>query len=389
MHGALLDGVRVVEICDGVAGAYCGKVLAELGADVIKVEAPGRGDPARHVGPFIGCEPHAERSGSFIYLNTGKRSVTVAGDSPSGQTILSQLVGTAQILLVDGLTPPAPIPDGWDGIAAHFVPSLHPERAGYARSDLTAYALGGYLYVDGAPDRPPLRGGGPQPAHAAANYGLLAILAARYADRGKPRQRTILVPEAECMATMHWYTTVMWTYAGIKKRRIGSRLDIAHPVSLYPCRDGWVAIGAGGDRAWRMLVIGMGQPELADDPRYADAWSRLQRADEVDALITEFTSTRQRQEVMETLQQLRVPCGYVSTPQDLLRDPQYQERNYWQTVEQDGVGALRMPGWPFQASNLAFVQRPAPQLGQHTVEVLSELGWSAEDIRRLRGEHVI
>jgi crotonobetainyl-CoA:carnitine CoA-transferase CaiB-like acyl-CoA transferase len=384
----LLDGVRVIELATSVAAGYCSKVLAELGATVVKIEQPGFGDPLRSVGPFIGSVPDPERSAGFIYLHAGKRSVTLDWEHVAGQEILRRLIERADLLLLDARqNPPAGAGQGRTTVV--FQDTGHPAHRHYVLSDLAAYALSGYLYVDGAGDRPPLKGGGPQPAHTAGNYAIMAVLAQRFADRGQLQTRRIVVPVAECMATMHWYTTVMWTYARIKKRRIGNRLDIAHPVSLYPCRDGWVAIGAGGNEAWRLLTIALGRPELAEDERFADAWLRLERADEVDAVIEEWTRARTRAEVMSILQAFRVPCGLVSSLEDLLADPQYQARGYWQRVDQPRVGVLAFPGAPFKAATLDFRTRPAPLLGEHTTAELTAVGLSPEDLRRLRGEHVI
>lgn len=385
MGDTLLDGVRVIELSTSVAAAYCGKVLAELGADVTKIEAPGTGDPARSYGPFLGDAPDLNSSAGYIYLNTGKRSATIDWMQSAGQYLVSQLAAGADLLLIDGNQRDF----GCSGTVVEFVGTAHPEHKGWAVSDLVGYALGGYLYVDGAAERAPLKGGGRQPAHAAANYALMAVLAQRFADKGGRRGRRITVPEAECMATMHWYTTVMWTYAHLLKRRIGNRLDIAHPVSLYPCQDGWVAIGAGGNDAWRLVALAAGYPDLADDPRFAEGWSRLAHADEVDTIVREFTMGRTRADVLVTLQTLRVPCGYVSSPNDLLHDPQYVARGYWKTVEQPEIGPLQFPGAPFEAPGIAFAAKYAPRLGEHTEEILVELGVSADDQRRYRWDHVV
>jgi len=388
MDTALLEGTRVVELASSIAAAYCGKVLAELGADVIKLEAPGVGAPTRAYGPFVGAVPDPERSAGYIYVHTGKRSVTIDRAAPLGQSLISRLIADADVTLIDR------VPDSADefpcpGTTVEFVGTAHPEHQHFVVSDLVGYALSGYLYVDGSGEREPLKGGGRQPAHTASNYAILALLAQRFGDDGRRSGRRIVVPEVESMATMHWYTTVMWTYARIKKQRIGNRLDLSHPVSLYPCRDGWVAIGAGGNDAWRLLALVMERPELADDPRFADGASRLQRADEVDAFIKEYTSLRTREDVMSTLQGLRVACGFVSTPHDLLVDPQYGAREYWQMLDQPGLGQLATPGAPFKDAELEFQARPAPRLGQHTADVLQTLGISAEDQRHMRWDHVI
>jgi CoA:oxalate CoA-transferase len=384
----VLEGVRVVEFSNDGSAAYCGKVLAELGAEVIKVESPNGGDFRRRYGPFIGQHPDPERSGGFIYLNAGKKSITLNRGEFLGQRIALQLTTASDIVLLDTGDPVAEDEDACQGTTVVFAGTSHPRHKHFRVTDLVGYALSGYLYVDGAAEREPLKGGGEQPAHTAANYAILAILAQRLKDDGQRRPRRILVPMAECMATMHWYTTTMWTYMRIKKRRIGNRLDTGHPISLYECSDGWVAIAGAG--AWEAICALVGRGELAEDERFGDGWSRLQNADEVDEVITAYTLPRSREEVMSTLQELRIPCGYVSTPEDLLNDPQYCARGFWQQIQQPGMASLKTCGPPFKSVELEMLGGlKAPHLGEHTFEILEELGFTPDERRRLRWDSVV
>jgi crotonobetainyl-CoA:carnitine CoA-transferase CaiB-like acyl-CoA transferase len=238
------------------------------------------------------------------------------------------------------------------------------------------------MFVTGEPDREPLQGAGRQPEYAAGTYGFIAVMAALRFREQSGRGQTIDVSHMEAMASMHQWTSTKFTHTGTIERRIGNRYSSAHPITIYPCKDGQVAVSAAGDESTARLLAVMGYAHLLEDPRFATGLDRLENYEEFDAAIQPWLLEHTEDEIVQIAQQVRVPVGPVPGMLKLLEDPHLAFREFWETVTV-GDRPLRYPGPPFRLSRHAWQQNPPPEAGTDTRETLASLGAShLEALRR-------
>ena len=393
-----LTGLRVLDLTHHVAGPYCTKLLADFGADVIKVERPGVGDAARRTGPFAQDIPGIERSLLFQHLNTGKRSLTLNLRSSAGVEIFRKLARSAHIL-VENFAPRV-LPSL--GLGADSLLSANPSLVIVSISNfgqtgpyrdlpathLTEYALGGSMYIIGYKDREPLQGPGRQAEYVAGLFAVLGALGA-YAHASETGQgQHVDVSILEAVASIQENTTSTWAYSGDIWRRDGSR-RLPYPMTILPCRDGHIGVNAVTEQQWELMLALMERLDLQEDPRFANGQARLENADELDRELTKWLILRDKEEVYHAAQSYRVPFGRVSTTTDLLSNPQLLAREYFNRVEHPELGELTLPGAPFRLPTSPARQRRAPLLGEHTAEVLGEIGLDAADVERLTAMGVV
>jgi crotonobetainyl-CoA:carnitine CoA-transferase CaiB-like acyl-CoA transferase len=402
-----LDGLRVIDLSEDVSGPYCTKLLAGLGADVIKVEPP-TGDGGRRAGPFPGDLPHRERSGRFLHLNTGKRSVTLDVATATGRRLLDRLLDRADVLVIEG-SPPR-----WSalGLDATALAASHPRlivtaispfgRSGpyhdFVGGELVEYALGGYLTLTGDPDKPPIKAYDSQvelQAGLQAAVGTLAALRGRalaeasQADGAGPS--VVDVARYEAAVFILGGPAQVQAVQGDDYKRNGTRLiglgDFhPYPSTLRPCKGGYVHAHSN-NRHWDLISVLMEDPRLAA-PELLEAPTR--HADTIDALMDEWLADKDKFEIVRRAQELRVPFTEVMTPADVLADPHYEERGFWACIEHPEAGALRQPGPPVRMAATPWETRRAPLLGEHNVAVYEgELGLSTADLARLRAARVL
>ena len=397
MSGAL-SGLTVLDSGHYIAGPFCAKLLACLGAEVIKIERPGRGDGARRVGPFPGDIPHAEKSGLFLYLNTGKKGITLNLKSSAGLSIFRKLVVCADIL-VENFAPRVMPGLGLDyGSMEEINPGLimtsitnfgqtGPYRD-YKATNLTAMAMGGLVYVTGEADREPLCTGGSQAEYHGGLNGYVGTLTAlHYRDlTGIGQQVDVSIMES--LISVLEYKTVMYSYQGAIARRWHSRHPFSWPHGdIYPCKDGYVAIPP--QVLWYDFGNWLGKPELGD-LKFMSLRSRLENAAEFDDLLTSGLEGLTREEVFHGGQELRFGTGYVATAQDLMTDPHLIERGFFEDIKHPEAGTLTYPGLPFKLSETPGTIGRAPMLGEHNAEIYCDrLGYTMEDLGRFREEGVI
>jgi len=390
-----LEGISVLELGEGISASYCGKMLAAFGAEVIKVEEPGSGDPARRSGPFPKGQPHPEKSGAFLYLNTAKKGITLNLKTTTGLGLFRELVKTAEVLLED-FPPGAMVRLGLDFAT---VQNLNPRlvvtsitgfgQSGpyrdYRMESIVGYALTGHQYINGEPDREPLQGPGPQPEYQGGLHAFFGTLAALYVREETGRGQQVDVSIMECLVGQHQFTIIRYTYGGEVKTRTGNRYESTYPVTIYPCKDGHVALSASSPAQQELLYALVGKPEIAEDPRFISPLDRIANAEAYDALLMPWFKERTREELFHTCEQWRVPCTPVTHPGELLEDPHFRERRFFVEVEHPEAGTLPYPGAPFRMSENAWQTGRAPLLGEHNEEVFcGRLGYSREELCRLR-----
>ena len=390
-----LDGISVLDLGEYVSGPYCAKMLAAFGAEVIKVEKPGKGDVARRMGPFPGDEPHPERSGAFLYLNTGKKSITLNLESATGLQIFKELVGTTDVL-VENFQPGVMASLGLDYTTLESInPRLvmtsitgfgqsGPYRD-YKMSSIVGYAMSGHQYINGEPDREPLQGPGPQPEYQGGLHGFFGTMAALYSREDTGQGQQVDVSIMECLTGFHQFTIIRYTYGGEIKSRTGNRYESSYPITIYPCKDGHVALSASSPQQQELLYALVGMPELGEDPRFISPLDRIANAEAYDALVMPWFQERTKEEIFHTCSQWRVPCAPVTHPGELLSDPHFREREFFVEVDHPEAGKLPYPGAPFRMSETPWQTDRAPLLGEHNEEIYCQrLGYSREDLVKLR-----
>ena len=404
MEQALSD-VRVLDLTRYVAGPYCTKLLADYGADVIKVEEPGSGDPSRRMGPFFQDEPHLEKSGLFLHLNTNKRGITLNLKSETGKKLFQKLVTRVDIL-VENFSPRV-MPDL--RLEYEKLERLNPKlvmtsisnfgQTGHYRdfkaSELVLYGMGGSMNDTGTIDRYPTKKGGRviqyQAGTIAAVATMLALLSSR--AQGKGQHVDVSIFESQ-MASIDRRMSQLLTYQYNKE--ISYRMDLEEeragfPVGIYPCQDGFFHI-AGGYVFWPRIAQMMGRSDLAADPGFSTPLGQREpeNLERFNLIWYPWITERTKSEIVAAGQAAGVLCGPVNTTEDLFHDPHWQAREFWVEIEHPVTGKVTYPGAPFKMAETPWrVVRPAPLLGQHNEEVYRELGYSKEDLVRLREGGVI
>ena len=392
-----LAALRVVECGQGVSAAFGGKMIADLGAEVIKVEPPG-GDLTRRRGPFPNDKPDPEKSGLFVYLNTNKRGVTADLRCPEGRDLLGHLLEKADIL-IHNVPPYERVKEGLDSAAlcvkypALIVTSIsmygdrgpHSNWRGY---ELNASNAGGWAFLSpGAspyPELPPLKPFGAQcDFQGGAHAALTSLAALRYKLRTGKGQ-AIDVSEQETIAAMLEMNFMHWTYSGRETSRLGSRA--LGPWFLADCQDGKIFVLAVEEDQWHRLVQLMGNPEWASEEIFKDRISRAQNMDALKALMSEWISQWKVTDLYKAAQEARIPFAPVNTMQQMYESEHLREREYFVSFDQPGMGKLTLPGAPTQFGKIKWaLRRPAPRLGQHSEEVFcSELGVPRDRLAALK-----
>lgn len=383
-----MSDVRVIDLSDDVAGAYCARLLATAGANVTLIEPPG-GSPLRARPPLLTAS-QPSRSAAFEYLSAWKRGVALDWKSDAGFETLGRLLGAADVVVTtmpaaDALVFDKRVRDQHPHLIHVSATSygLTGPWAGWRSSDLTDWAAGGYLYLTGDPLREPLQGAGPWASYVAGVTAAVGAMAALWSRRSSGRGQLVDVGAMEAMAASHQWSLVMWSHQGRIKHRASNRhAEAHHPVALMPVGDGWVCIAAPTTAQWVNLCIALDLPDMGDDPRYATAGLRFDRAEEIDGRFAPFLMARTRTEVVEHLQSHHVPASAVLAMDEVLEDEQLQARAYWAYPEALGNTA-KMPGLPFALPSAPDSFRAASALGADTKAVLSEVGLSDDEIASL------
>jgi crotonobetainyl-CoA:carnitine CoA-transferase CaiB-like acyl-CoA transferase len=393
MAGAL-DGLRVIEVAGGAAAGYCGKLLADLGADVVKVEPPGVGDETRTLGPFPGDIPDPEASGLFLYLNANKRGVTLDLTRPRGRALLHGLLRDAD-LLVHATPPPAMTAHGLDWATVH---ELNPRLvectiarfgaggplAGYHGHEITSASAGGWTTITGSPDfpeSPPLKAFGQQAdfqagAHAAAVS--LGVLIGRDLHGGTGQHIDLSVQEV--VISMLEMAIIHHSYGGRVASRLGSK--VLQPWAMLPAKDGYVFLLCVTDDEWRRFVEWMGTPEWTEWEIFADRAARAATWDVLRPLLEEWTMQHTVEEIYQGGLANKLAFAPISTMGDLLASDHLRARGFFATIAHPHAGELVYPGAPYQLSATPWVLRtPAPLLGQHTAAVLGLTPEHAADLK--------
>ncbi|MEE9285610.1 MAG: CoA transferase [Dehalococcoidia bacterium] len=379
-----LEGVRVVEYGPFINAAYAGRFLADLGAQVIKVESPAGDDPARIHGPFPGDIPDVEKSGYHLYANANKFGVTLDPDSATGRRLFSQLAAWADVL-IDGTQPGHLAALGIDyadlekdnpRLVMVGISSLG--RSGpyacYKGYDLTSWHGSGTSHIyQGEPDREPLWGVWNHASYWGGGNAAAAVMLALHAREVTGRGQYVDVSEAEALAALFLAVEVSdFNQSGACKVRAGIKgLENHAPSTMRQTKEGWVFIMALASHQWDGLVQAMGNPDWATTTLFkGTSRERAPYADEIYALMSDWLESHTAQELFHLCQSHGVPAAPLNTVKDLYEDPHLEARGFFVQQDHPRAGRLRMAGAPFLISGGPWrLDRPAPLLGQHNVEV--------------------
>ncbi len=393
MTDGALSHLRVVEAGCGVASAHAAKLLADLGADVVKIEPPA-GDALRAYGPFPGGRPDPEASGLFLYLNANKRGVVLDLADPGDRHRLARLLDRADLLIHD-LEPSAL---GSHGLDPRSLRAAHPKLVAtsitpfglsgphrdYRAYDLNVWNAGGLAFLNGAgpgsDDLPPLRTFGHQALLQAGINAAIASLGALYARDTTGTGQIVEVSAQECVAAILELTYPFWPYCEMTATRLGNKP--IQPLDFFACKDGWVFLCIVEEHQWRTFVATMGSPEWGTLDIFADRLSRAANWDALKPMIVEWMAEQSVEAIYQQLQSLRVPIAPVSTMGDLFASKHLHARGFFATFRHPHAGEHRVPGAPYVFSKTPWrLVRPAPLLGQHTDEVLATIEMPRAEVR--------
>ena len=391
-----LSGFTVVDLTRVLSGPYCTMVLADLGARVIKVEHPGKGDDTRHWGPpFLGKE-----SAYFLSINRNKESVTVDFKPAEGRDVLEKLIARADVF-VENFRPGtiARAGFGWDAVHQRHPRLVYASISGYGqtgpRTDEAGYdavmqAEGGLMSVTGDPDRPGYRLGVAITDMVAGLYCAQGITAALLARERSGQGQRVDIGMLDTTAALLTYQAANWFATGRIPQRQGNRHATIAPYETFTTKDGEIVIAVGNDEIWKRFCAAAGLEELAADPRFTTNKDRMENYDSMRPPIDRAFRSKTNAEWVKILNDAGVANGEVRDIGQMLNDPQLAAREMVQTLMHPTVGATRVIGAPIKFSeNAASVRTPPPVLGQHTDAVLGELGYDAGRIASLREKRVI
>jgi len=404
MEQALSD-IKVLDLTRFIAGPYCTKLLADYGADVIKIEKPGEGDPARRTGPFLEDDPHPDKSGLFLHLNTSKKGIALNLKSETGRKIFRELVRGVDIL-VENFSPR--VMPGL-GLEYEKLESINPGlvmtsisnfgQSGpyrdFKASELILYGMGGAMNNTGTFDRYPLKKAGTVIQHQAGTIAAVATMVALFASRAQGAGQHVDVSIFESqMGTIDRRMSQLLTYQ--YNNETSYRIDpeeerAGFPYGIYPCKDGFFQL-AGAYVFWTRICQMISRPDLVDDPGFCtpEGQREPENLERFNVIWYPWIAERTKREIIEAGQAAGVLCGPVNTTEDLVNDPHWSARGFWAEIDHPVTGKLTYPGAPFKMRETPWqMSRPAPLLGQHNEEVYGELGYTREEMVKLRSGGVI
>jgi len=393
-----LAGLRVIEMGTLIAGPFCGQILGDFGAEVIKLEDPKSGDPMRQWGRSLpkGLSPW------WPVIGRNKKSVTVDLRGAEGQALARDLIAKSDVVVenfrVGGL-------EKW-GLGYEALSKDNPRlvmarvtgygqtgplatRAGYG---LIGEAMGGLRHVIGEPDRPPARAGVSIGDSLAAMHAALGVMMALHARERTGRGQVVDAALYESVLAVMENLVTEYQLTGYVRERSGAILPGIAPSSAYPCAEGdMILIGGNGDNVFARLCAAMGRPELKDDPKFLDHAARGRHQAELDEIVAAWTRGWKLDALLAHLEAESVPCGRIYRAPDMLQDPQYRARDSIVETDHPVFGRIKMQNaFPKMSETPGRVRWPGPTLGQHTDEVLAEVaGYDTPRIAALRAAGVI
>ena len=397
MAGRVLEGIRILDLTRVVAGPFATAVLADLGADVIKVERPGTGDDYRY-----GPSPKGQTSLSFQNTNRGKRSITLDVRKRRGRSLFLRLVDGSDAVVEN-------FRSGFlrsQGLAADVIQARNRRcvvaslsgfghtgpRAGQASYDIVAQATGGLMAMTGFPDGPPVRGGGALADFVGGLYLALGLVAAIHERDRTGRARVLDLSNQDTIFAVADSAATIMEGIGVASERVGNQHPFAAPYDAFEATDGWIVVGTGSNKLFGKLCTAIGRPELAADERFRSHRGRARNRREINAIVADWVRERSCEQALYALgpEGADLPCARVARPDELVDDPQLLARGMIERHPHPTLKEIVFHGNPLLFSG-AEPRRLAlaPELAEHNREVYAELGLDEEDLAQLSEEGVI
>ncbi|MFQ5657320.1 MAG: CaiB/BaiF CoA transferase family protein [Candidatus Methylomirabilales bacterium] len=390
-----LRDIKVIDLSRILAGPYCTMILADLGAEVVKIEEPTHGDEARGIGPFMNGV-----SAYFMSINRGKKSVALNIKDPKGRDLVTELIARADIL-VENFRPGTMdrLGLGYKALAKRNPRLIYAACSGFGQTgpyrtrgayDMVIQGMGGIMSITGESGGRPLKTGPAMGDLAAALFTVIGILAALQARERTGEGQMVDIGMLDCQVALLENAIIRYTTTGEIPGPLGARHPSIAPFEAFEAKDGYV-IFAVGTPHWERFCRLIGREELLEDPRFATNALRAENHTALQPLIAQVARTKTVREWIEIMEKVGVPCGPINTVDQVVADPQVQAREMIATIPHSAVGALQLPASPIKLSNTpSRVERPAPQLGEHTAEVLTGwVGLDGETIDSLKQERII
>ncbi len=397
---AALAGLRVLELGGMVAVPYCGKLLASLGADVVKLEPPKSGDPSRRRGPFPSDAPHPERSGTFLYLNTGKRGITLAVDDPQGREMLRRLAADADVIIHDS-SPSLAVERGLEqqrlaeGNPRLVVAAITPfgsagPNAGYVAHDGNVFHAGGEgnllpngLALDTFPERAPIAAGGMMASYQGGLTAAVGLLGAVIAQRNGEPGQSLDCSMQEAQLAIGYLPIQRLEAEDFVETRFSRFFRVG---GVLPAADGYVELLTLEPRQWEGLARLLGEPEWASPDKFLDPATH---GPAINENLRRWSTGHTREWLYREGQAHGVPIAPYLTPKEVFDSPQQRERGYYQEVEHPSAGSYDYAALPIRMTETPPTLRRAPLLGEHNAEIYGELGYSPEALTMLARAEVI
>jgi CoA:oxalate CoA-transferase len=400
-----LKGVKILEFCTTISGAYCTKLMADLGAEVIKIEAPGIGDAARRKPPFPDDKPDPEKSGLFIYINTSKYGITLDPSKPEGKKIFHDLVKDVDILIEDhqpgemekmGL--------GYDDLKKInpklIMTAITPFGQTGPYKNYKAYQLNisqmsgqGYLLPMISPNltRPPVKVGGNSGNFDPGLVASIAVMAALFWRGKSGKGQYIGMSKMEALMSMQRVESVTFPNGGVNMSRIGMAQRMTAD-GVLPCKDGYVVVVTPEEHQWKGFLKLMGDPPWSKEEWCQNRFDRMNHVDEMKGSILDWMAKHPKEEIFRSGQALSVPVAPMNTAKDVVESPQFNAREFFVETEHPKLGKIdKFPSSPYRFSKTPWkIHHPAPLLGEHNEEIYCQrLGYEKEDLKKFKASEVI